>query len=117
MNLLRTVTLAVKLNATTTSPTTVFEYEVPILEVLHGGSEFSEIKEAGTGTLEVDTDDTAMLFENLKAKYRGKAGEDAVRQHYPSLRSFEAAVTAALVKPAKAAKDKAAKDTDETTKD
>ena len=116
MALLRTVTLLVKLNATTSAPTTVLEYEVPILEELHGGSEFGDIKEVGSGTLEVDTDDTAALYENLKAKYRGKTGDDAVRMIYPQLRTFEAAVKAAAVKP-ESAKVKAGKEADDKPKD
>lgn len=117
MALLRTVTLLVKLNATTSAPTTVLEYEVPILEELHGGSEFGDIKEVDSGTLEVDTDDTAALYDNLKAKYRGKTGDDAVRLIYPQLRTFEAAVKAAAVKPEKASKEKASKDADPEAKD
>ena len=110
MATLRTVTMLVKLNATTVASTTVLEYEVPILEELHGGSEFGDIKEVDTGTLDVDTDDIAALYESLKAKYRGKAGDDAVRLIYPQLRSFEAAVKAAAVKPKKATKDGADND-------
>lgn len=110
MTLLRTVTLLVNLNASTSAPTTVFEYEVPVLEEMHGASDYGGVKEVASGTLEVDTDDAAGLYEQLKARYRGKAGEDAMRVVYPNLRSFEAALKAAAVKPEKAAKEKVAKE-------
>lgn len=110
MTLLRTVTLLVNLNASTSAPTTVFEYEVPVLEEMHGASDYGGVKEVASGALEVDTDDAAGLYEQLKARYRGKAGEEAMRVVYPSLRSFEAALKASVVKPDKAPKDKASKD-------
>jgi hypothetical protein len=49
------------------------------------------------------------MFEAMKAKYRGKTGEEAIRAAYPNLRTFEAALNAAVVKPEKAAKGRAAK--------
>lgn len=117
MTLLRTVTLLVNLNASTSAPTTVFEYEVPVLEEMHGASDFGGVTEVASGALEVDIDDAAGLFEQLKAKYRGKAGEDAMRIAFPNLRAFEAALKASVVKPEKAAKEKAAKDADPEAKD
>jgi hypothetical protein len=110
MTLLRTVTVEVNLNASASVSTTVFDYEVPVLEEMHGASDYGGIKEVSAGALEVDTDDAAGLYEQLKARYRGKAGEDAMRVVYPSLRSFEAALKASAVKPEKAAKEKVAKE-------
>lgn len=117
MTLLRTVTLLVNLNASTSAPTTVFEYEVPVLEEMHGASDFGGVKEVASGSLEVDTDDAAGMFEALKAKYRGKAGEEAIRIAYPNFRTFEAALKASAVKPKKAAQEKPAVDADPEAKD
>lgn len=110
MTLLRTVTLLVNLNASTSAPTTVFEYEVPVLEEMHGASDYGGVKEVASGALEVDTDDAAGLYEQLKARYRGKAGEDAMRVVYPTLSNFKEALRASVVKPEKVVKEKVAKE-------
>lgn len=107
MALIRMLLLEIKLNATTSVGNTYPEFELPVLQELHGDAEFGGVIEKGESTLEMDTEDTASLYAALKAKYQGRDGDRIVEKVYPNLRSFEKAVSAATVeapKPTKATK-------------
>jgi len=107
MALIRMLLLEIKLNATTSVGNTYPEFELPVLEEIHGNAEFGGVIQKGESLLEMDTDDTASLYAALKAKYQSREGDRIVEKVYPNLKSFEKAVAAATEeapKPAKTAK-------------
>lgn len=108
---IRMLLLEIKLNATTSVGNTYPEFELPVLEELHGDAEFGGVIQKGESLLEMDTDDTASMYAGLKAKYQSREGDRIVEKVYPNLKSFEKAVAAATEEPPKPAKTaKTAKD-------
>lgn len=103
---IRTSTVTVNLSATATIPTTVFDYEIPVLEAIHGELDTELIRRVDQGAIELDIEDPAELYSALQQKYARKGG-DVVRSVYPNRRAFEKALLESVdddedEKPAKA---------------
>ena len=117
MALFRTVQLLVDRGAGVIVPTTVFEFEVPILLAMHGSMGSGLVRETGEGTLDIPDDDAEAVYATMQAKYGGKVGEAAMTEAYQNAKVFAKAFEESRVRPAKAAKEKAAKDADTDSKD
>lgn len=103
MALFRTVQLLIDRGAGVTIPRDAFEFEVPILEALHGSLSTGLVREVegSEGTLEVADDSPESLWATMQARYSGKSGEEALTAAYRNVRDFAKAVEASRVKPAK----------------
>lgn len=110
MALFRTVQLLIDRGAGVVTSRDAFEFEVPILEAMHGSLSTGLVREVDEGTLEVADDSPEALWAMMEARYSGKGGEEARTAAYRNLRDFAKAVNDSRVKPAKAAK--AAKEDD-----
>lgn len=85
---LRTTTLLVDLGAQAKVPSTVFDYEIPVMEAIHGqelGSGF--LQPVSTGFVDVDLDSADDLYAILQARYAGR-NREAVRSVYPNRHEF-----------------------------
>lgn len=92
---IRTATVAIFLNATTTVPSDVFAYEIPVLEAIHGDLDEQLVRVVSEGAIEVDISNPADLYAALQAKY-GKKGGDVVKSVYPDRRAFDRALDASI---------------------
>lgn len=100
----RTVHLLIDRGAGVTIPREAFEFEVPILEAMHGAMGSGLVQETGAGELEVPDDAVDMLYETMRNRYSGKVGEESLAAAYRNERDFAKAVEASIVRPAKAPK-------------
>jgi hypothetical protein len=90
------VTLLVERDTSTTIPMTVPDYEVPVLEAIHGSEMVHEVKRESVKAAKIDPQEA---FEAMLRRYRGS--EEALTQVYAHPGVLAKALDAAA-KPAKA---------------
>lgn len=105
MALIKTTSLLIDRDASNKTPTTVFDYEVPILEAIHGGIDTGLVYPFDHGVANVAIEDPMTLLEGLRNKYSAKPSRAALDRIYPDLSSFNRALARATVEEAEEAPD------------
>lgn len=94
------VTVLIDRDAHVKLPTTVADYEVPILEEIYGEELISEV---GSQVVEVENFDPEFAYQALITKYKGSADADAARKRlYPRAADLTSRFKASKAKASKA---------------
>ncbi len=81
-------TVLIDKSASLKTPVVIFEYEYPVLEELYEASGLALLTVLEEKSVSVDDFDPEQAYQSLKAKYRSREAQEAVRRAYPSASAF-----------------------------
>jgi len=110
MSTIKTLLILIDRDASNKTPTTIFAYELPLMERMHASLGESSVMVMDEGECEIGDEDIGTVFESLRNKYSQKGARENFNAVYPDVRVFTTAFKAAEVKRSKATQPPASKD-------
>ena len=87
---IQSLVVVIDRDASTKLPTTIFDYELPYLDVIYGEDHYEIVQE---DEVDVPNFDVLEAYEGMRQKYKRHENEfDDVRNVYPDVRAFAKAI-------------------------
>lgn len=95
--IVRTLLILIDFDASNKTPTTIFEYELPVMQKMHNNLGDDTIQVLQEGQCDIGETSVSMVFEGLRNKYGGKGARQHFDAVYPDERSFRQNFRRAIV--------------------